>query len=636
METGREILDMPVAEVNHYEWELFFDTSGQQLTQLLFNKTTATIGGGKTAFYDARPLDPAVDNNLAAERLIEKLTRRFAIKKEWVAEIESLSGLKAGIRDAALRKVQEMPDSADRIAVPLGAIVGYRDRSMPEYQRALAWAEELQRIEPNSHRSRSLIGAAYYRVNRLEDALKVLSVEGTAEASPISDTETSYDKLRRVVLALVQFKMGRKQEAEKSFREGPKTVAAVREHFALSLNIEAQLLMPTERRILPAAPEKMLGLKQMVQSLLDKFGEPDVDFAKLPANSGYRLVKYDINQDQRLNQEEMTEAIRDILRFGFPIAEADWQSSVEPNLEFLDETIRDAPHYMTPRFVRAWIRATCADPQFRDSDQALKESISLCEQTKYQDATFLELLAAAHASSNDFASALRWQTEAVRIHAEKGPVSSIRCLEEARVRLKAYEHHKLCDGKLPRTNDLFLFGTRESPIPQERDVSPPYLSPQVVLNAKRIIGNRAAWSPDGTKIIRRRNSDGSQTILESIDLATDETRTVCEDGTEPVWGSTLDDRIYFVRLASGTALYPFNASVWSCDSDGKNLTRLMEGSAPTLLQDGTLVIRTTTTDQGTVRSMFRGFQMDSNGALKETGPLHEMEGRWENYRRMES
>ncbi len=113
-----------------------------------------------------------------------------------------------------------MPDSADRIAVPLGAIVGYRDRSMPEYQRALAWAEELQRIEPNSHRSRSLIGAAYYRVNRLEDALKVLSVEGTAEASPISDTETSYDKLRRVVLALVQFKMGRKQEAEKSFREG--------------------------------------------------------------------------------------------------------------------------------------------------------------------------------------------------------------------------------------------------------------------------------------------------------------------------------------------------------------------------------------------------------------------------------
>ncbi len=238
----------------------------------------------------------------------------------------------------------------------------------------------------------------------------------------------------------------------------------------------------------------------MVQSLLDKFGEPDVDFAKLPANSGYRLVKYDINQDQRLNQEEMTEAIRDILRFGFPIAEADWQSSVEPNLEFLDETIRDAPHYMTPRFVRAWIRATCADPQFRDSDQALKESISLCEQTKYQDATFLELLAAAHASSNDFASALRWQTEAVRIHAEKGPVSSIRCLEEARVRLKAYEHHKLCDGKLPRTNDLFLFGTRESPIPQERDVSPPYLSPQVVLNAKRIIGNRAAWSPDGTKL----------------------------------------------------------------------------------------------------------------------------------------
>ncbi len=124
----------------------------------------------KRRFTMLGPLDPAVDNNLAAERLIEKLTRRFAIKKEWVAEIESLSGLKAGIRDAALRKVQEMPDSADRIAVPLGAIVGYRDRSMPEYQRALAWAEELQRIEPNSHRSRSLIGAAYYRVNRLEDA----------------------------------------------------------------------------------------------------------------------------------------------------------------------------------------------------------------------------------------------------------------------------------------------------------------------------------------------------------------------------------------------------------------------------------------------------------------------------------
>ncbi len=78
VETGREILELPVADVNHYEWDLFFDVSGQQLTRLLFTKATGTIGGGATAFYDARPLEPSVDNGLAADRLIAQLTSKFA------------------------------------------------------------------------------------------------------------------------------------------------------------------------------------------------------------------------------------------------------------------------------------------------------------------------------------------------------------------------------------------------------------------------------------------------------------------------------------------------------------------------------------------------------------------------------
>ena len=634
VETGREILDMRIADMNHYDWELVFDNSGQQLTQLLFNKSSATSAGGKTVFYDARPLEPSVDNKLAADRLITQLSNRFALKKEWIVEIESLAGLKKGIRDAALAKADEVVISSDQVAKLTGEIVGQRNRSRQDYERALRWAEELHRMEPNALRSRVLLGAAYHRLNRYEDALRTLLPEETAETVPSSEAASIDDNLRRVVLALVQYQMGNKKDAVSSLQVLNKV--AVPETYYASLAYEAAFLIRPPNRIRPTAPESMPKedeLVKRVQGFIAIFGNPDIELSKLPGGVGYRLVNYDTNLDQRLAQEEVLVVFRDLYRLGEPIAKAkaDLHSYVEGNLQFLEEAIRDAPHYMTARFVRAWIRATCIDPQFRDPEKALDEAKSLCEQTKYQDATFLEGLAAAYAASSDFASAIRWQTEAARIHRDNGAASSRHRFDEAQGRLKAYEKNQVCDPKLPLTNDLIV--NVSSPTNRERDISVPYLSPQVVLQSKRIAGNGAAWSPDDTRIVRSIKSASSRRPLEWIDLSSGKTQLVCEDGFYPVWTSVPNERIYFTRTPDGAApksvpiVNPSNLSIWYCEPDGKNLTRWMAGTAPALLKDGTLIVKTTTTrNQGNFKTLFKGFQLDANGALNETELQHDVEG----------
>ncbi len=84
----------------------------------------------------------------------------------------------------------------------------------------------------------------------------------------------------------------------------------------------------------------------------------------------------------------------------------------------------------------AWIRATCPDRVFRDGKKAVESAATACELSAWKNASYLATLAAAHAESGDFDSAVKWQSRANVLD----PTAEGRIRGEAR--LKLYRDHK--------------------------------------------------------------------------------------------------------------------------------------------------------------------------------------------------
>jgi tetratricopeptide (TPR) repeat protein len=62
---------------------------------------------------------------------------------------------------------------------------------------------------------------------------------------------------------------------------------------------------------------------------------------------------------------------------------------------------------------RAWFRASCPNPSFRDGKQAIKDATMACKLTRWKEAQMLDTLASAYAETGDFDSAIRYQEQAL-------------------------------------------------------------------------------------------------------------------------------------------------------------------------------------------------------------------------------
>jgi tetratricopeptide (TPR) repeat protein len=100
------------------------------------------------------------------------------------------------------------------------------------------------------------------------------------------------------------------------------------------------------------------------------------------------------------------------------------------------EAIRLDPRSARAYAGRAWLWATCPDATHRDGQRAVESATRACTLSEWKDATDLGTLAAACAESGDFATAVKWQTQAIDLLTDETNKESLRAC------LKLYQDQK--------------------------------------------------------------------------------------------------------------------------------------------------------------------------------------------------
>jgi tetratricopeptide (TPR) repeat protein len=109
----------------------------------------------------------------------------------------------------------------------------------------------------------------------------------------------------------------------------------------------------------------------------------------------------------------------------------------------LDEAIHLHPTLGEACNLRAWLRATVANGEYRDGRLALDDARRACDLSWWRNWIYLDTLAAAYAESGDYPAAVRWQVKATELLGDNSH-AEYRGLES---RLELYRNGRpFCEG----------------------------------------------------------------------------------------------------------------------------------------------------------------------------------------------
>lgn len=106
-----------------------------------------------------------------------------------------------------------------------------------------------------------------------------------------------------------------------------------------------------------------------------------------------------------------------------------------------EEALKLAPKYLLALQNYGWLLTTCDEARIRNPEKAVKIATAVCEMSEFMDISDLTLLAAAHASKDEFQEAIGWQEKVVERAPE--PQKSV-----AKKILELYQSKKPLDPKL--------------------------------------------------------------------------------------------------------------------------------------------------------------------------------------------
>jgi WD40 repeat protein/serine/threonine protein kinase len=163
---------------------------------------------------DARPLTPELQRQREAHNLVAYLFRQPMLKPDVVAFLRELKTISEPVRQEALALAQREEHDWEFLNRRSFGILVYADRTPEEYRKALKWAEEAQRLVPESRAVVNTYGTALYRVGRYEEAAATL--ERALALNTKTGAITSYDLL---FLAMAQWQLGRHDQARATLQQ---------------------------------------------------------------------------------------------------------------------------------------------------------------------------------------------------------------------------------------------------------------------------------------------------------------------------------------------------------------------------------------------------------------------------------
>jgi tetratricopeptide (TPR) repeat protein/serine/threonine protein kinase/WD40 repeat protein len=213
--SGREMMTIPIADVNHYAWDMAFEPAGNKLISCLLVKPLGSGGDGQGAvILDGTPLSEREDASLVAHPLVAELLRNNPLAHEVIAELEASTKIRASVKGAAIALVRPRLDKPELAAEACLTALASEFGSAGQYERALKWAQGYVRRWPDDPVGSILIGVAQFRLGQSAESLVTLSSEQASR--PCSHTPDA-SRIRHSFLALANLQAGNFQKAEEHY-----------------------------------------------------------------------------------------------------------------------------------------------------------------------------------------------------------------------------------------------------------------------------------------------------------------------------------------------------------------------------------------------------------------------------------
>jgi tetratricopeptide (TPR) repeat protein len=126
-----------------------------------------------------------------AGRVVEPLFAEALLRAEVLARIRADAGLRAPVRQEALKLAEILPENASALNDASWGVVRHPGGGAA-YQRALGQAEAACRLAPNDANYLSTLGAAYYRLGKYPEAVEALEKSLPGDAANGADAPDLY------------------------------------------------------------------------------------------------------------------------------------------------------------------------------------------------------------------------------------------------------------------------------------------------------------------------------------------------------------------------------------------------------------------------------------------------------------